>query len=194
MVRPSLMLVSASIAYLFACSSVALGASPVRRHVQKGMQEPVLPFEHPGACPFEGCQYGAWVARADTSVYRGSSEASLPVATIRKGDRVTALSGTVITTKVGRVTFLKSTVLHGEGGPMRASAGSTACVLHPIGEGCEQLWYRGKLASFCPEDRAARFLGDAEYQWWARVQLTNGVLGWVNMKKANFDGTDRFGD
>src|SRR5690349_18029048 len=70
---------------------------------------PKLPFTDPGACPFECCQYGEWTATSSQRVYKSTSRDSGLAFTIRPGEKISALTGVVITRKAGLVIMRKQT-------------------------------------------------------------------------------------
>jgi hypothetical protein len=75
---------------------VTLGAQPVFN------LGPPLPYEDSGACPFECCTYREWAVQAETTV-RSARDDAAPVAfRVRPGQRVTGVTGVVVTTKLGR--------------------------------------------------------------------------------------------
>ena len=55
--------------------------------------KPALPKIDENACPFEGCQFGAWTATAAVQLFSSWKEDRKPVATLSKGDGKDALSG-----------------------------------------------------------------------------------------------------
>ena len=59
--------------------------------------KPALPKIDNGACPFEGCQFGAWTAMENVQLFSSWTEGRKPVAIISKGQRVTAITGVYIT-------------------------------------------------------------------------------------------------
>src|SRR6201993_1836662 len=60
---------------------------------------PVLPKIEKTACPFEGCQFGAWTATDNVQLFSKWAEDRKPVTTISKGEEVTAITGVHITLK-----------------------------------------------------------------------------------------------
>lgn len=147
-----------------------------------------------GACPFECCVYGAWTARARTPVHAEPNTRSRQTGVVEPGADVEALGGHVATRGAAFVVsrrhrdYLPGEVLtvytyHGEGvftvqrdgrrfqedlgfSPYGGSAGSR-CEAH------EDCW--GTLSQ------------PLQMQWWARVRLPNGHLGWVQASR-NFSG------
>lgn len=62
-----------------------------------------LPYLDAGACPFECCTYRQWIANKDTVLSKNMSDNSPVAFRIKKGGKVTGLTGVVITTKAGQV-------------------------------------------------------------------------------------------
>jgi len=59
--------------------------------------KPALPKIDENACPFEGCQFGVWKASDRVQLFSSWKEDRKLVATISKGDSVTAITGVHIT-------------------------------------------------------------------------------------------------
>jgi hypothetical protein len=123
---------------------------------------PPMPYEDVGACPFEGCAYREWRAKAMVAV-RTTRAAHAPVAfTIRKGETVTALTGIVVTTAPGKVRFrapadlmwadLETVDVGGvsvrrprQSGFLHVEPGDTLYLLTYHGEGSTVAWFKGRL-------------------------------------------------
>src|SRR5688500_3012645 len=89
---------AARVAALVCASSLVL-AQPAPR------DGPPVPFEDPGACPFELCTYGEWTARQPVAVRRERRRGSPIVFRVARGETVTAITGVVVTLEAGRVQF-----------------------------------------------------------------------------------------
>lgn len=62
---------------------------------------PSLPYESHGACPFECCTYREWSVDRDTDVF-GDYRAKTPAKFhLKRGQKVAALTGVVVTTRLG---------------------------------------------------------------------------------------------
>ena len=158
-------------------------------------QPPSLPKVDLNSCPFEGCQFGNWRATASVIVYSNWNSARKPVATLAKGDEVTALTGVSLILQPGKGTFERDVPAYG------ARKDDTAYFYRNCGEGAVDMWVRGRFfacaeASFSwPDDEGClkncdgRGLSHTRSQWWAQVRLKDGRTGWV-LVKSNFDGTD----
>jgi hypothetical protein len=163
---------------------------------------PPLPYEDWGACPFECCQYGEWTALSEIPIYASRNAKTSPIATLRKGVKVFAKTGVVITTKAGEVELLEEKTL-GEGREPRVVVpkGGRIYPLRYLGEGYEKFWYDGAIYSafigVAEPGRVYegfRVLRRWEDDWWVSVSTRDGRKGWVLMtRKTRFDGTDRCG-
>ena len=171
--------------------------------------QPRLPFTDDGACPFEGCQYGGWTARARV-VARRDADISSPVAfAIQSGEKITALNGKVITRQFGIVKMLKPIVFDDvETGPLphlshkvEVPAGAVLYVLHEEGEGSCLYWYNGATHH---KDLYAETVhkGDDDFpwdvislpktEWWVKFRNHDGRTGWV-LNPRSFGGMDSLG-
>jgi len=162
---------------------------------------PVLPFEHWEACPFECCKYGSWRAQADVPAFvsRTSSRVAF---TIRKGERVQAVTGVVTTRKTGLVVLSRAyTFSTGDGKEITVPAGGRVLTLHPGGEGVGYFWYRG--ATFDGElyadtvspstpEYPREVLSLPKYEWWVKVRNAAGRVAWVR-DPTDFKGQDACG-
>jgi hypothetical protein len=168
----------------------------LRSQGQQGGQPP-MPFTDEGACPFEGCQYANWIARASTVARKEASISSPVVFAIKSGEKVTALKGEVITRQFGIVKVLEHHVF--EGG-FEAPAGAVLYVLHGVGEGGFLFWYGGtshidNLYAETVHKGDTNFPWDVislpKTEWWANVGNSDGKTGWV--LNPNFQCTDALG-
>ncbi len=143
-----------------------------------------------GACPFEGCQYGRWTARKAVRLY-ARVDGPLTKRQVRKGEKVTAISGEIHATP-RRATVTKVFTTDRQQG---IDVGSVVYALYPLGEGAVAVWHDGKtkkgsldlgLKYDLPLDRQP-----LKWSWWVKVRLPDGVVGWVQDPR-EFDGMDRF--
>ncbi len=76
---------------------------------------PPVPYVDEGACPFECCTYRDWIAEAPfqaVAYWRpDGADRRKPVFSIAKGERVTAMSGVVVTTRAGEARITSDAVL-----------------------------------------------------------------------------------
>lgn len=171
---------------------------------------PLIPFEDPGACPFEGCQYGEWTARVPVSVRADRRDTAPVVFTLEAGEPLTALDGVVVTTRLGIVRFSRAGELETDfddwtRGSLHLEAGATLYLLHSIGEGWYRAWFDGAMRDIdmssvvgnircekTPAACAGRVIQKGQYQWWVQIRNRRGQLGWTR-ETDKFDGKDRFG-
>jgi hypothetical protein len=172
-------------------------------------EQPRLPFTDDGACPFEGCQYGEWTAGARVVARRDANINSPVVFAIQSGEKITTLSGKVITRQLGIVKMLKRVVFDEvETGTVpytslkvEVPAGAVLYLLHEEGEGYSLYWYNGATHS---QDLYAETVhkGNDDFpwdvislprtEWWVNVKNHNGRTGWV-LNPRDFRGMDALG-
>jgi hypothetical protein len=163
-----------------------------------------VPFEDPGACPFEGCVYREWTAKSVVDVLTERRKHTKVAFALEPGEKVTALTGVVITLKAGRAQFRESRTLKTDAGLVRIDPGETLYLLTYAGEGYTKAWLRGKLYSgvdtvdffnaVCdtqPDPCAGRIVEKAVAEWWVQVRNRRGLVGWTN-EPEQFDGKDAF--
>lgn len=159
---------------------------------------PKLPFTDPGACPFECCNnYGKWTAKLTQRAYKSSSRGSGMAFTVRPGETVYALTGLIITRKVGVVIVRKKTRFY----HVTIPAGAKLYVLNLLGEGVARFWYKG--AAHTGELYASSVhkgnevypwdvLSLPQTEWWVRVRNLHGYAGWIRNPRG-FRGMDSRG-
>jgi hypothetical protein len=167
---------------------------------------PPVPFEDAGACPFEGCVYRDWVAN-DTITVRRERRADAPVVfTLEKGERVSAITGVVVTIKAGRVQFREPVDLVSRSGPLHIEPDQTLYLLTYHGEGSTTAWFQGRLYqdvdgstaffnAICtdePSQCVGKILERPRSVWWAQIRKGNGQIGWTDQPR-NFGNTDALG-
>jgi hypothetical protein len=164
----------------------------------KAMAAPALPFYDWSACPFEGCAYREWTARNAIVVYDTWEEKRRQVASLAVGEKVTGITGVVITFRPGVIRMDRD--LPEEG----LKRGDTILTYTYLGEGFATAWVKGTLyhefdISFTKWPNgdgcggthcAATYTDLGKISWWAQVKLSSGRMGWVDMDKAEFDGMD----
>lgn len=194
---------------LFVLAGSMLAASLGAQSPRPGQSSPPVPYDDPGACPFEGCVYRQWTAN-DTVVVRTEAMAVSPVAyTLKKGERVDAVTGIVRTLKAGRVEFRKavdlSVFLDGAWSKIHVEPGQPLYVLTYHGEGDFKAWFQGTMyehldgATFynavCDTDPSrclGRIVEPTQWAWWVQVKNKSGQVGWTNQPQ-KFDGKDALG-
>ena len=168
-------------------------------------QLPPTPFEDAGACPFEGCTYREWTAKERVPI-KVARRSSAPLAfNVEVGEKVTAMSGVVVTLRPGRVQFRERTTLRSGKGDVQIVPGETLYLLTYQGEGFSKVWLRGQLLTdvditqfvngIC-DDQPRRCLGkvieEKRTEWWVQIRNRSGRVGWTR-EPEKFDGKDALG-
>jgi hypothetical protein len=157
---------------------------------------PAIPYESPGACPFECCTYRSWSVQADTDLLVDRRDDATVAFRVRRGATVRALTGVVVTTRPGRAVVRRPSALGG----VQVRPGDSIVVLHYVGEGFWKLWVRGHVVedevpdaeSSCGFDTGVRvpcavqILEEPETVWWVKIR-SRGRDGWTRQ-------VDHFGD
>ncbi|HWZ32071.1 MAG TPA: hypothetical protein VNX18_12085 [Bryobacteraceae bacterium] len=157
---------------------------------------PALPFLDWKACPFEGCAYREWTANKPVTAYDTWKEDRRALAQLGTGEKVTGVTGVVITFKPGIARMDRDLGnLH---------RGDTILTYTYRGEGVSAVWFNGRFdpdfdLSFaklpdgtgCGGEHCAATIVDLGMKvWWAQVKLKDGRMGWVKMDGMPFDGVD----
>jgi len=163
---------------------------------------PPVPFEDVGACPFEGCVYREWKARVAVQVRADRRPDASVVFQLRPGERVTALTGVVVTVRAGRVRFDEPTHLTTSDGAIDLSPKETLYLLTYEGEGFSKVWFNGKVyrdvdvsgfmnaaCRYAPARCRGRILEPSRTEWWVQVRNEAGQVGWTR-EPNKFDGKD----
>ena len=180
------------------------GASLFGAGIQSVHPGPPIPYEDPGACPFEGCVYREWQA-TDTVVVRRTRSTDAPIVfRVRKGETVTALTGVVVTISPGRVRFRERVDLSSLSGAVRVEPGDTLYILTYQGEGFTKAWFKGRLYDELdggmeffrcdsePNSCVGTIVERPQRVWWVQVRNAKGQTGWTN-QTTSFDGKDALG-
>jgi len=144
-----------------------------------------------GACPFEGCQLGKWIAKVSIPVY--DAPGGLVMRNLSPGDTVNAMSSEV--RAVPRKAVVTRT--HSSDEDQGLYVGNLVYVLHSIGEGAVAVWDKGRVIhgsldlAFDFEDTTVP--RSPEWVWWVQVRLMDGEIGWLRNPQGQFKGMDRFG-
>ena len=166
---------------------------------------PPVSFEDVGACPFEGCVYREWVANRPVDV-RIERRTTAPIMFhVKAGEKVTALTGVVVTLKAGRVQFREPQDLGASDGPIHIVPGQTLYLLTYQGEGYTKAWFNGRLyrdvdtATFfngvCDVDPSrcpGKIIERSQTVWWVQVRNAEGRSGWTHQPE-KFNGKDALG-
>jgi len=164
-----------------------------------------MPYEDPGACPFEGCTYREWTVKAAIDV-RADRRSDAPVAfQLKPGEKITAITGVVVTRKPGRVEFRAPTKLDTHEGPVNVVPGDVVYLLTYLGEGNYKMWFKGRLYPFVdgvtflngacdrfPDRCNGRIVEQSQTEWWIQIRTASGQVGWT-MESDKFDGQDALG-
>jgi hypothetical protein len=152
-----------------------------------------VPFEDAGACPFELCTYGDWTARRAVVVRQERRLGSPIVFRVARGEKVTAITGVVITLEAGRVRFRVRHEMDSRTGRLVVMPGQILYLLTYQGEGFTKAWFGGRLYdeldgteffnAACEDDPgrcAGRIVVQPRREWWAQLRNAAGQVGWTN--------------
>lgn len=176
----------------------ALAWSQTSKESYKVQPAPKLPYLDWNACPFEGCAYRQWIAKAAVDVFDTWESNRTRIATLPAKAVVTGVTGVVITNKPGVIRMDRDLPQNG------LRRGDTILTYTYLGEGFSVVWLKGRFyrqyditfakwpdGTGCGGTHcAATYVDLGEKVWWARVKMRSGVVGWVNMDKAEFSGVD----
>ena len=152
---------------------------------------PPVPFDEPGACPFQCCTYREWSVDWATDI-RTDRRDDAPVAFhVALNDTVTAETGVVSTTKLGRATA-KRPVSIGSG-HLPVSSDQPIYLLRNVGGGDWKIWVNGQTdqqyfpsQAYCSsgtnqnsDECALTVVEQPEVVWWVKVRDALGREGWT---------------
>ena len=149
------------------------------------LQNPPKNYLDWGACPFECCVYREWVAKEPVKIYQDREESSPVVATLNMNESVNALTGVVVTQKVGRAKILMPITVWKNSKSISPSEvtikkGAIVYPLHYEGEGYSAFWYKGQIYSGELVDaKKVNIEQMNQYDWWAQIKTKNGEIGWT---------------
>jgi hypothetical protein len=157
---------------------------------------PVIDYK---ACPFEGCTFGKWLVVRDTAILSTWKDGRKPVATLKKGDIVTGLTGVHITYEPDRIKVFKSIPELG------VQPGEIILRYMYHGEGFADIWVKGhweknydctfiteKDGSGCLGDCVAQVVSEGKKDWWVKLKTAKGSIGWAKAE-GQFNCMDAFG-
>jgi len=168
----------------------------------EAQNKPRLPYHDWGACPFECCTYREWVAKVPVTVFRDRNEKGAVAFHLKKNERVHAITGVVVTHKVGVTEIIKPIEIgylpSGEKAMLSLKPKDVVYTLHYAGEGHDVFWYKGKTYvdqisvpdnawGDVPNSQTVKVLSRPEYDWWAKIRNHAGQIGWTRQ-------TDKFGN
>lgn len=183
-------------AILFFCViSIAAAQTPPAQNSDSG---PALPVVDENACPFEGCAFRKWIASKDVVLSSTWKEGREPVASIKKGQVVTGLTGVHITFEPARVEVLKPIPELG------VQPGDIILLFMNRGEGFMDVWAKGRwwkeydcsfikeINAACLRDCPAKLIAHGRKEWWVQVKTSDGLTGWAKAR-GQFDCMDMLG-
>ncbi len=145
-----------------------------------------VPYEDYGVCSGEACGFGEWLACQNMEIHKERDKDSPVVFQIAKGEKVTALTGVVITTKPGRATVLKSFKI----GDFQAEPGDNVYLLTYRGEGVYNVWFKGKMHNNLGLDPFnlgyLKVMDSPETIDWVEIQNSKGEMGWIGLSRQSY--------
>lgn len=155
--------------------------------------KPSLPKIDENACPFEGCQFGAWKATDRVQLFSFWKEGRKLVATVSKGDTVTAIAGVHITFEPSEIQVTMPMPNYG------VKLGDTIYGYMYKGEGIFSAWFNGYwvedfdgsgvAGAGCNRNCNAKLLKEGRVEWWVELKTKEGTTGWTK-DTDKFDGKD----
>ena len=156
---------------------------------QTSTAAPALPVYEQGTCPGEYCQYREWHVKQAVTVYDSWKAGRRAVAQLAAGDKVTGVTGMVITLKPGLIRMDRDLP------EQHLKRGDTILTYGFSSEGFSAVWFQGRYqrdfdisftkwpdGSGCGNGHcAATFVDLGKVLWWAKVRLASGRMGWVEM-------------
>jgi len=187
--RPAVLFASPSLAFVLTLILTGGPSTPAlpRPAPPTGL---TFPREEHGACPFECCWYGGWVARRGLTARRDRTAEAPAAFRIAGGEAVQALTGVVVTTRPGRARALAPLGLGG----VTLAPGDEVPVLRYAGEGVWIVWAGGRPLGVEGEAAGGRLrvLVTPRAVWWVQIRNRRGEVGWSDQPDL-FDGRDRCG-
>jgi len=128
-----------------------------------------FPYMDYGACPFECCQYGEWVAKKRTPIVSDMSEDSPVSFYVEGGEHVLAETGVVVTARpgLGEVDYIF------DDADIHIGKGELVTLIHYQGEGFWKALYEHHEISL-----AVNPVVEPATTWWARIKNGEGKTGW----------------
>jgi hypothetical protein len=157
--------------------------------------QPALPKIDENACPFEGCQFGAWTANDQVQLYSTWKTDHKPFVTVAKGEAVTAITGIYITFEPSEIQVTAPMPNYG------LKPGDTVFGYRNYGEGYFSAWFNGYwVEQFdgsgvvdpyggCSRNCTAKLVKPGRVEWWVEIKTKGGTLGWTK-ETEKFDGKD----
>lgn len=161
--------------------------------------KPALPKVDENACPFEGCQFGAWTARDGVQLYSTWKPERATVATVTAGEAVTAVTGVYITLEPLEIEVTAPMPNYG------LKPGDIVLGYMNVGEGFFNAWFNGNWVdefdgsgiatsdgSGCQRNCNAKLAKAGRNEWWVEIKTKGGKTGWTK-ESDKFDGRDASG-
>ena len=129
-----------------------------------------------------------------TVFYKDRQPNSSIVFRSQQGEKVTGLTGVVITLRPGKALIKQAGTLGEDKNKVRVKKGEELYLLNYMGEGYFKFWLRGRIYSdeMAGGNAVVRLLSEPETVWWVKVKDSHGRTGWT--KETNhFDGMDACG-
>ena len=104
---------------------------------------PPIPFDEDGACPFQCCTYREWTVDFDTDVHTDRRDDAPIAFHAALNQTVTALTGVVTTTKVGRAAASRPVTIGAT--HIKVAAGQPIYLLRNVGSGDWKIWITGVI-------------------------------------------------
>lgn len=149
-----------------------------------------------GACPFECCQYGEWIAQGPIPVFPAELDTTEVAFQLAGQEPFTAITGNVHVRPVG-LALVTAPIAPSpyERPDLELAPGDSVLVLDPVGEGYYRVRYRGEEVTVqgfwaAPgEDRSwygsreihGRLVRAPSYDWWVEVESASGGRGWIRV-------------
>ena len=161
--------------------------SPVMAQVSESGERagPALPYIVDDVCPAEGCAFGTWEACGPVPGYAEAGDRGTEVFRLSLEESFTVHNGRMRVTEPGPVVIQKSTTVPQGDSTVVFAVGDTAYVLHYVGEGRFNVWYRGAEVetrdfwAWTPPQ--GELLHEATNEYWVEAETASGQHGWVPM-------------
>jgi hypothetical protein len=191
----------AAVFLLAACSPEKQESNNAAENTE--VKKPEAAYVDEGVCPFEGCTYREWIAQEDNQIHESMDENSPVIFTVKKGEKVTGITGTVLTTQYGEGEVLKDAPIYG--GPA-IKKGDRIQIINHVGEGYMKIKYNGQIYEaqiLVPDpsydinstrDNEIIYIKETqklETEWWVKIKNSQGQEGWT--KNTNFANMDSLG-
>jgi hypothetical protein len=155
--------------------------------------KPGLPKIDENACPFEGCQFGAWRTTAAVQLFSSWKKDRKPVAVLSKGEAVTAITGVHITFEPSEMQVTVRIPVYD------LKPGDTIYGYVYKGEGVFSAWFNGYwvedfdgsgiAGAGCNRNCNAKLVKGGKVEWWVEIRAKDRTIGWTS-ETDSFDGKD----